>query len=145
MPVALALNAIRNTVIAFCNGSTIWRELLDPIDVVANQATYDVIVNAGTDLAQIQSVKLAARKLTPRDEDALDNWNPRWRVEQREPEHYMQQNQDSVILACVPLYSLAGGLLLSVSLQPDRTSKSFPAGSIRSIGRASRQARKRGS
>lgn len=38
----------------------------------------------------------------------------------------MQQDQDTVTLACVPPCNITGGLLLSVSLQPDRTSKSFP-------------------
>jgi hypothetical protein len=125
-PLPLVLNAIRNSVIAFCNGSTVWREWLDPIDVVAGQNTYAIETDSGTDLVQLQSLKFDGRKLTPRDEDWLDNWNPRWRTELRVPEHYMMQDQDNVILAGVPQFGLVGGLLLSVSLQPSRTAKTFP-------------------
>src|SRR5471032_2035127 len=74
-PLPLALNAIRNSVIAFCNGSTVWRTWLDPIDVVANVNTYDVIVDSGTDLVQLQSLKFDGRKLTARDEDWLFFFN----------------------------------------------------------------------
>jgi hypothetical protein len=123
---ALVTNQIRNAVIAFCGGSDIWRAWLDPIDVVAAQNTYDVTVDAGTDLVRLLSLKFDGFLLTPRSEDALDAWRPRWRTEERRPEHYMQQDQDTVTLACVPPCSLAGGLLLSVSMQPDRNSKGFP-------------------
>ncbi len=122
----LVTNEIRNSVIAFCNGSDIWRAWLDPIDVVGAVATYDVTTDAGTDLVTLLSVKYDGRTLTPRNEDQLDEWHPRWRTELRHSDHYMQQDQDTFTLACVPPDSLPGGLLLSVSLQPERTSQSFP-------------------
>ncbi|RQS39775.1 hypothetical protein [Burkholderia sp. Bp8990] len=126
VPQPLALNAIRNTVIAFCAGTDIWRQWLDPIDVECGVNTYDIPLDAGTDLVTLLSVKCDGDKLTPRNEDQLDDWNPRWRTELNLPRHYMMQNQESVVLACVPDRSSPGGLLLSVSLQPERTSTSFP-------------------
>lgn len=126
-PQPMVYNAIRNSVIAFCNGSDIWRTWLDPIDVVAGQNTYDITTDAGTDLVTLLSVKYDGRRiLTPRNEDALNEWHARWRTERDEPKHYMQQDQDSVIIACVPPCSITGGLMLSVSLQPERTAKTFP-------------------
>jgi hypothetical protein len=125
--VPMVTNAIRNSVIAFCNGSDIWRQWLDPIDVVAGNNTYDIATDAGTDLVTLLSVKFDAHTLSPRNEDALNHWHSRWRTELRRPQHYMMQDQNSFIVACVPPDNLPGGLLLSVSLQPARTSTSFPA------------------
>jgi hypothetical protein len=125
-PLPLVLNAIRNSVIAFCNGSDVWRAWLDPVNVIANQPTYDIEVPPGTDLVTLLSVKHDGDLLTPRNEDDLDVWNPRWRTEPERPRYYMQQDQDTVTLAAVPKCGFTGGLLLSVSLQPERTAKSFP-------------------
>lgn len=124
--IALVTNAIRNSVIAFCNGSGVWRAWLDPVDVVAGEPIYAVEPPPGTDLVTLLSVKYDGRVIKPANEDQLDAWHARWRVERRYPEYYMQQDQDTVILACVPPDNHPGGLLFSVSLQPERTSRTFP-------------------
>ncbi|MCK4826181.1 hypothetical protein KA005_61125, partial [bacterium] len=41
-PSKVATNAIRNAVIEFCQKARVWRETLDPINVKANTAVYDL-------------------------------------------------------------------------------------------------------
>ena len=127
-PEPTVLLDIRNTVIDFCNGSRVWRVWLDPIDLVAGENTYDIQTTAGTDIVELMSVKLRRldRDLVPASEDQLDRWESKWRERRRHPEFYTQRTPDTVTLACVPPDNHPGDMLLSVALQPDRTSKAFP-------------------
>lgn len=122
----LAANAIRNAIIEFCFGSWCWRYFMDPMPVLANLNTYELDPPPGAEVAQTLLVKVDGKELEPTNEDDLTALFPRWQTETGTPRRYLTDDPSQIILAPVPDTKIPNGLVVTVALQPTRTSTTFP-------------------
>jgi hypothetical protein len=127
VPPALAEYAIRNSVIEFCQRSTVWRVAADSQDVEAGNNTYDLEPPVGADVVDIIVLSVNGAPCDPVSEDALKAANPTWRTSGGTISAFMQQDTTSVVLARVPSETYVNGLEMTLALAPRRNSTSFPA------------------
>lgn len=119
-------HAIKRAVIEFCASSWIWKHLPDAIDVASGEAVYDLEPLPATDIAAVMSASLDNYPLTPKATDWLDANVPGWRTTTATPRHVTQVDTEQVILAPVPAATVAGGLVLTLAMQPSQNSTGFP-------------------
>ena len=122
----VALNAIKRAVIDFCAGSWIWKYLADPISVQAGNAVYDLEPPTGTDITTVMNVTCNGTPLANRTTDWLDEEMPDWRTKRATPRYFTQVDTETIILAPVPDYNVAQGLVMTLVLQPSQSATSFP-------------------
>jgi hypothetical protein len=123
---ALATNAIRNSIIEFCQGSWCWRYFMDPLPVLAGLNTCELDPPPGAEVTQALVVKVDGEPLTPKSESDLTAILPRWQTERGTPKFFLTDDPAQLILAPVPDTKIMGGLVVTVALQPTRGSTSFP-------------------
>lgn len=123
---ALATNAIRNAIIEFCQGSWCWRYFMDPMPVLARINTYELDPPTGAEVVHALVVKVNGKPLEATNEDDLTAQHPRWQTETGTPKYYLTDEPGQIILAPVPDTKIVGGLVVTVALQPTRTSTTFP-------------------
>lgn len=120
-PTALAENAIRNAVIAFCRDSLVWQHTPVKQAIVADQATYVVAAPAGADLVELTRLTLGGEDVDPitREEALYD-----------EAEGYtLSEDGTSIVLYPTPAEAVvqAEGLGFTFAVAPKRTSTTFPS------------------
>lgn len=98
-------------------------EVLDPIDVVANTAEYEVApTESATQLVRIEQVWLNGEPLDPIAAEELDAEMPGWRTEVGLPKLYTSEDGVGTIrLVPSPAAGVAGGLLVKLSFAVDPT------------------------
>jgi hypothetical protein len=123
---AMVLHAIKRVCNDFYERSLYSREILTPMNIVANQATYAAVSGDPTNFecGKIISVKMNTGssagpvKLEPRSTNQLDDELPNWSVQTGTPKYYTQTAIDNVVLAYVPDTSYTAGLLITISKLP---------------------------
>lgn len=118
--------AIKRACVDFCAGSWIWQYLPDPIDVTAGEAYYDLEPEMGSDVTTVMDVAHNGVPLVAKSIMWLDKNLPGWRTTQGLPKYYTQTDTDQIILAPVPDTSIAGGLTMTLALQPNQASQGMP-------------------
>jgi hypothetical protein len=128
-PEFVAVNAIRNACIEFCEKSTWWRQSLTEITLVAGQGEYDLDVCAGASIATIISAHLGRQPLMfGTEEKMVETIGPDWRTREG-PVHYVVHDGDfnTIRLAHVPDSVPEDTLKLHVALRPIKSSVRVPA------------------
>lgn len=118
--------AIKRAVIDFCAGSWVWKHLPDNLDVTAGEATYDLEPLPATDIAAVMAAEHNTVPLDPKGLDWLNREIPGWRTTRHTPKYFTQVDTEQIILAAVPEATIAGGLSLTLALQPAQNSTGFP-------------------
>lgn len=118
--------AIKRAAIEFCGGSWVWQFLMDPIDLVAGEATYDLEPPTGADVAVVMHVECNGSPLENKSLDWLNKEHPSWRLDRDTPKWFTQVIPEQIVLAKVPDISVTGGLYMTLALEPDQSSNSFP-------------------
>ena len=118
--------AIKRACIDFCAGSWIWQYMPDPIDVLAGEAYYDLEPEQGADVSVVMDVQHNLVPLTAKPLMWLDKNVPGWRTTQTVPKYYTQVDTDQIILAAVPDVDIAGGITMTLALQPSQSSQGIP-------------------
>lgn len=127
-PEFVAVNAIRNTCIEFCEKSTWWRQSLDPITLVAGQGEYDLDVEVGAGIAVIIAAQVGRRPLTPQAEEYLvQTVGADWRTREG-PVQFVTHDGDfcTVRVVSVPTSAEIEPLTLHVALRPLKSSVRVP-------------------
>lgn len=127
-PEFVAINAIRNACIEFCEKSTWWRTSLDPITLVADQSEYDLDVEVGSAIAAIISAHLGQQPLKLGTEELLvETIGPDWRT-RGGPVRYVVHDADfdTIRVALVPTFVPEETLRLHVALRPIKSSVRVP-------------------
>ena len=127
-PECVAINAIRNTCIEFCEKSTWWRTSMEPIPLVAGQSEYDLDVCVGAAIAAIMSAHLGQQPLQfGTEEKLIEVIGPDWRTREG-PVRYVAHDGDFSIIrvAHVPNYTPEEPLTLHVALRPIKSSVRVP-------------------
>lgn len=123
-PEFVAINAIRNASIEFCEKSLYLRQTLDDIVIVPGQAEYDLgLTSIGASVACIVSAHVGYFPLQPRAEETLaELYGGDWRKMEGPVQFITQDTLDTVRLVQVPQSTYTDALDLVVALRPLRTS-----------------------
>lgn len=118
--------AIKRAVIEFCGGSWVWQYIMDPIDLVAGEAFYDLEPPTGSGTSAVMNVECNGRPLENKSMEWLNKEHPGWRINRETPRWFTQVNPDQVILAKVPDVTVTNGLYITLAIEPDLSSNNFP-------------------
>lgn len=122
-PEAVAVNAIRNACIEFCDKSLWLLYHHDPVSVYAAESTYDLDLPDGTTTARIMDAWYKTRPLAPIGEDDLKvMFSTDWREAEGDPQFYTHLDPSAVVLAPIPQTDEADALAMIVALRPTRDS-----------------------
>lgn len=127
-PQVAARIEVRKACRQFCRETRVWKEWLDPVDVVANEGEYALAAPADARVVWVEEVKLGDTRLEPMTrDDALAALGPSWDTTRRgEPSGYYQPDQDTVDLIPCPETSVAGALRVYVSLEVAEDAAAVP-------------------
>lgn len=120
-PRALMIDAIRQSVIDFCQRTQFWRYRMDSMTTQANVAQYELDTPANCTMVSVRALSFDGRSLTERNIDDLDNDSPQWRARAGRPDHYVFLDPNTIILSAIPADS---GLVMdaTVTLKPTQDS-----------------------
>lgn len=121
VPEPVAINALRKAAIEFCDRSRVWVIDHDPIDLIAEEATYQFSPNNGTVVIRVEEAWVSGMDITPAARLDVQR-NANWTSMLGTPKHYLQENTEELILFPKPVSALSGALTLKVSLKPSRKS-----------------------
>lgn len=115
----VATNAIRNTVIDFCERTRIWRETLPGTAVVAGQKSYPIAPPTDTRVIEVVSASIDGSAIFAASADELDRSQPGWRTGGA-AQSYTVEDAETLLLSSSPEASTGAGLVLRVALKPTR-------------------------
>lgn len=121
VPEPVAINALRKAAIEFCDRSRAWVTDHDPIDLIAEEATYQFSPNNGTVVIRVEEAWVSGMDITPTTRLDVQR-NANWTSMLGTPKHYLQENTEELILFPKPVSALSGALTIKVSLKPSRKS-----------------------
>lgn len=122
-PEAVAINAVRNTCVEFCQGTDIWPNVLT-IPVIANASLVALTPPPGTDISNVLVTLFDNRVIRVESEEDLDKCYPGWRVATSiQPTVFVVDRASTPIsLRLYPIPTVAGTITVSVSLKPSPSS-----------------------
>ena len=118
-PEFTAVYALRMAAVELCQESHLLMHTMDPIDVIAGEATYDFDVPRDTEAMVVKEVWLEDRPLAPLGESSKNKW-PWLRLDSRNvrPAGYTQNGNTSLTLTPVPDKDYLGGLIIRLAIMP---------------------------
>lgn len=122
-PTPVAINAIRNACIEFCEQTELLLHEHNPITVVPNVGNYELDLPTYTTAVRIYDGWYQDWPLEPKGADELkDMFKLDWRSLEGRPVYYTQLIQEEVILVPKPTESVQEALKLIVVISPTRAS-----------------------
>lgn len=127
----VALIAIRNTVIEFCQKSLIYQITLDPLSLIYNVDTYDLDAPNGYRVHKVMKAWYRGVELEPLAPDDLakpDTYNTiinNYTPTKSPPQGYLQRDFDTVTFTPIPDQAYPNAITMRVALVPLRNSTSI--------------------
>lgn len=122
-PEIVAVNAIRNACIEFCDKSLYWLYNHDPVTTIDNVATYELELPDFTASVAVLDAWHDNLPLVPVGEDTIKKVYPlNWPTLMGAPKYLTQQNPNEVILVPYPQTGIAQGLNMIMAIKPTRDS-----------------------
>ncbi len=123
-PEFVAINAIRSACMEFCEQTTFWRLVLDPITLVEGQAEYDFDVDIGTRVTNIIEAHYGDMPIEVKSTEELGAlFNTNWREKTGGVQYLTQEEPDTVRVVCIPgAADVDTSLYITVALAPLRSS-----------------------
>jgi hypothetical protein len=119
---AMATKAIRAAAIEFCERSEAWRVDLDPVDVLADEASYDFDPDSGTVVVRAMQLWYDGKDLTRKSREELALQFANWTTQEGTPLYYTQENpSDGFILVPKPVEALADAVTGKLAIKPSQT------------------------
>jgi hypothetical protein len=125
VPEVVALNAIRNASIEFCQETRYIQQHLDPMTGVANIGTYDLEANEGTyKIADIIECWYGDQFLVPKSIEQLTQIyrTTNWNTLDGNPYYYYRPSSQEIRLVPYPQLTEANKILVLAALKPSRVS-----------------------
>lgn len=121
-PESVALKAVRDICIDFCDHTNFWQHELDPITAVEKVAEYEIYdIPVGTVLASIVSMTFKGLPVYPRTREILDETIPNWRDRySTQPGYFMVPQLGYFTLVPYPSMTLVDAINVRVALKPSR-------------------------
>lgn len=101
-PKALIIEAIRQTVINFCQVTGFWRKELDGFYTVATDGEYELITPVDSAIADILTIKVNETTIEAKTQDDLENDFSNWRTLTGSPKYYFLPDKKTLILVPIP-------------------------------------------
>ena len=125
-PESLALEAIEDAVIRFCEDSLIWRVNITPSDAVAGFDEYQIDSGTGTRVIVPTYVLYDKVSLAVRTESELDIIESGWRTaDPGVPTAYVVPRPDLLRLNRIPEETITEGIKIGCAIKPFRGETSF--------------------
>ena len=119
----VAINAIRNACIEFCDRSHYILYETSDIDAVTGVASYDLTLPDGMMIARIMDGWFTGLQLKPKSEDELRAMFPLdWRTMMGRPQYVSHMTPATVVLTPRPTADATGAINFIVALRPRRDS-----------------------
>lgn len=124
VPADVALNAIRNTAIEFCDRTMCWVVDADPISSVAGLSVYQFEPENGSEVAGVIQANYSGSRIYPMTASQLDDEYSQnlWSEQTGVPRYYLIEQPEEFILVPIPSESVDSAIKMKVSLKPTRTS-----------------------
>jgi hypothetical protein len=116
----VTINAIKQSVIEFCQESHVWKFFPDPENIVAGEPRYTVQAPNGADVASVMTVTIDGEPVDPASPINLDEEMPKWRTDTGTPKYWTQTDTDELILVPAPDANGTLTLAMTLALQPDQ-------------------------
>lgn len=122
VPEFAAINAIRDATIDFCQKTWRWQVDLAPVDLVAGNAKYELLVPFDARVVGVASVYFKDILLIPKGQDELARLyrDTNWQTLEGEPRYYTQRSKGTLQLVPTPTKNDAASLYIRVALAPNR-------------------------
>ena len=101
-PKALIIEAVRQTVIDFCQVTGFWRKELDGFYTMATDVEYELITPIDSTIAEILTIKVNERTIEAKTQDDLENDFSNWRTLTGNPKYYFLPDKKTLILVPIP-------------------------------------------
>lgn len=121
-PDAVAIGAIRDALIEFCNQTHWWSEKLDNISTQVNVSIYELDIPLDAELVMVESMRVAGRPVRPVTHEGLNSryGYTDWNTLVGQPAYYVLTLPGEIQLVPKPQETTALGLETIVSLRPTR-------------------------
>jgi hypothetical protein len=120
-PKALIIEAIRQTVIDFCQVTGFWRKELDGFNTIATDDEYELITPVYSTIADILTIKVNERTIEAKTQDDLENDFDNWRTLTGSPKYYFLPDKKTLVL--IPIPDDAYPVRIIVSLKPTQSAQ----------------------
>lgn len=125
VPEFVAINAIRNATIEFCEKTKIIQQELDPITLLPGISTYDLDVGVGYQPAGVMAAWVSNQPLEAKAPDDLKKIYPQdWRVMTGNPSFFTQMVNEEVIVVPFSTEKRPNALRLITAVTPARDASS---------------------
>jgi hypothetical protein len=121
-----AKQEILRAAIKFCEQTRAWKAVMDPVDIVAETATYAIPTPTGAQCVIVEEVYYDGIEITPKTPDQLKEHYPNWLTKTGTPQFYTQLDPDNLTLSPIPEDALADGLVVRGTFAPARTATVVP-------------------
>lgn len=127
---AMALLAIKNTIIDFCEKSLILQQDHDPVTAVADVVDYDFEPPTGYLVLKIMNAWYKGQKLDPYSPDQVEtpsvyNQNSGYLVNRGDPRFYLQKDARTFSLYPIPRETVPLSVTMRIAVKPTRSSTSI--------------------
>ena len=124
VPELVAVQAVRNACIEFCEKTLYLQTDLDPITGIANQPVYDLETDGTYVIAEIMEAWYGDQFLVPRAVETLTQIyrTTDWRTLDGNPYYFYRNTSQQVTLVPAPKLTEAGKLKILAALKPTRAS-----------------------
>lgn len=120
-PRVVAIDAIRQTVIRFCQESMLWRYNMEPLITQIGVREYELDYPLDTRVVSVRAMAWKGRNLDEKSADVLDAENPSWRTRKGSPDAYVFANPNTILLSHEP--QAQESLSATLVLKPAQTSQ----------------------
>lgn len=121
---AIAAHAAKMTTIDFCRRTHWWKITTDPLDLIADESTYDVEVPNGTEAIAVVAAWYNNRPLWPMGFSTRNRFQFRnLTTHSGSPQAFSNDSPSQLVLLPVPQNDETGALVLTVAVQPKRSSQ----------------------
>jgi hypothetical protein len=120
-PKGLIIEAVRQTVIDFCQTTGFWRKELDGFYTVATDGEYELITPVDTAIADVLTIKVNERTVEAKTQDDLENDFSNWRTLTDSPKYYFLPDKKTLIL--VPTPDAVYPVRITATLKPTQSAQ----------------------
>jgi hypothetical protein len=129
VPSIVAVQAVRNACIEFCEQTRFLQTTLDPMPAIANQAEYDLDADTGYVVVDVIQAWFGDSLLIPKSPDELANIYRAtdWRTLKGNPYYMFRERADVLTVVPMPATTEANKIKARVAVAPTRASSTVDA------------------
>lgn len=120
-PRVVILDAVRQTAIRFCQDTMLWRYNMEPLITQVGVREYELDYPLETRVVSVRAMIWKGKKLDEKSADVLDSEDPAWRTRKGQPDGYVFDDPNTILLSHEP--QTEHELSATLVLKPSQTSQ----------------------